>query len=185
MSININCVSDKPTFTNYFSEPIVLPERAELTLVKANMNIPILEVSAVSLPGVSAAEYNSAACEINIDGIVTTISFQDIYDAYAGFNAYDIDNTVAIGEFYSGFYQLFPNHKLLVDAPNPPPAGNPGAYQKIPFIKILAAAINSKYEFYTITGIAETEDTELQTNTDWEGAGGIQTNRGSDQSTIS
>lgn len=184
MSININCVSDKPTFTNYFSEPIVLPERAELTLVKANMDIPILEVSAVTVPGIAPADYNKVACEVNIDGIVENITYQNLYDAYALFNAYDIDNTVLIGDFYGGEYELFPNHRLLVDGPIPPPAGNPGQYQKIPFIKILAAAINAKYEFYTITGIAENLATDEQNNTDWEGAGGIQTNRGSAESII-
>ena len=56
MSININCVSDKPEFVNYFSENIILPERCETTLVKCNMDIPFVKLVAVKVPEIALAD---------------------------------------------------------------------------------------------------------------------------------
>ena len=49
MSINISVVSDKPEFTNFFSEQITLPTNCEATMVKANIDIPLLTTTVLNL----------------------------------------------------------------------------------------------------------------------------------------
>ena len=70
MSININVVSDKPEFTNFFSEQIVLPSNCEATMVKANMDIPLLQMVAVRVPVVIIGNRGEIACYVTIDGIL-------------------------------------------------------------------------------------------------------------------
>ena len=83
MSININLVSDKPNFQNFFSEPITLPERAELVMTKVNMDIPVIHAIATEVPFIPVANYNDTALTCNLDGVVVSITWQNLYDAYA------------------------------------------------------------------------------------------------------
>jgi hypothetical protein len=176
MSININLVSDKPNFKNFFAEGITLPERAELVMTKANLEIPVVKVVATTIPLVSALNYNDICLQVNIDGVMVDLTWQDLYDGYASLNAIDIDNQVTIGNFYGGQYELFPNHRFEMTDP----AVGSTRYTKISFNKILAKTLDLKYIFYKIEAEEENRATDQQQNVEWYGAQGvITTNRGS------
>ena len=115
MSININLVSDKPNFKNFFPEGITLPERAELVMTKANMELPVIEVIATTIPLVGT--YTDTCLTCNIDGINVILTWADLYDGYTALSAVDIDNNVAIDDFYSRQYELFPTMPQLIEFP--------------------------------------------------------------------
>ena len=163
MSININLVSDKPNFKNFFSEPITLPERAELVMTKVNMDIPIIHAIATEVPFIPVANYNDTALTCNLDGVLVTISWQELYDAYASLNAEDIDNTIAIAKFYSSLYQLFPNYRIEQEDPANPLL----RYTKLSFNKILATALDTKFLFYNVTGEQENLNINQNQQTSW------------------
>ena len=101
MSINIGLVSDKPEFTNFFSENVTLPVNSEAVLVKANMDIPVLTLNAVIVPFVEAGGRGERILSCIIDGIEKTISWQNIYDAHTQLASDDIDSGVTADEYLS------------------------------------------------------------------------------------
>tara|TARA_S200002703_G_scaffold67100_2_gene58299 strand:- start:3920 stop:5944 length:2025 start_codon:yes stop_codon:yes gene_type:complete len=174
MSININLVSDRPNFKNFFSDGITLPERAELVMTKANLELPVIEVIATTVPLVNTVTDTALTC--NLDGILVTLTWEDLYDGYVALGSVDIDATVTIDDFYSGQYELFPNYKFEMTDP----AVITTRYTKLSFNKILAKALDLKYLFYNIEAEPEMIATNQQQSVDWFGAEGqINTNRGS------
>ena len=174
MSININLVSDKPNFKNFFPEGITLPERAELVMTKANMELPVIEVIATTIPLVGT--YTDTCLTCNIDGINVILTWADLYDGYTALSAVDIDNNVAIDDFYSGQYELFPDYRFEMEDPTTATI----RYTKLSFNKILAKALDLKYDFYNIESEEENRATQAQQNVEWYGASGvINTNAGS------
>ena len=102
MSININLVSDKPEFTNYFSQSVVLPERAEIVMNKANMNIPLLTAVGVNVPEVDVADRTDICLVCMVDGIDVNVTWQDLFTAHTALSAEDVDNGVTENNYFSG-----------------------------------------------------------------------------------
>ena len=152
MSININLVSNKPEFNNFFSEQIVLPSNAEATMVKANMDISVLQTTSVRVPYIAADPGVRAetACYVTIDGIVHSITWDDIYNAHTALAATDIDAGITSDEYYSGFYEYLPNNKIFALDNG---TGEPKT--KLDFPRVFAYAIANEFEFY---------DTSIQLN---------------------
>ena len=155
MSINIGLVSDKPEFTNFFSENVTLPINSEAVLVKANMDLPLLTLTSVTVPIIVAAQRGDTACEVEIDGIVKDITWTNIYDAHTALAADDIDAGVTADEYFSGNFEYIPNNQLHVIS-----VGGQ-IKSKLNFPLVLGTAIESQYEFYTVEVHLDKKATDL------------------------
>ncbi len=113
MSINISVVSNKPEFTNFFSNQITLPTNCEVTMVKANLDIPLLVTTEVEVPFIVGVARPETACFITIEGIVNAVTWTEIYNAHTALAATDIDAGVTADEYFSGNYVYMPNNKLF------------------------------------------------------------------------
>ena len=143
MSINIGLVSDKPEFSNYFSQQIVFPVNAESTLVKANIDIPLLQMVSVKVPALTVGQRANACLQVMVDGIFVNLTWTDLYTAHTNLNATDVDAGVTADQYFSGDYEYIPNNTLF--------AIDPGTTEpdiKLSFIEVLAQAMIEKYEFY-------------------------------------
>ena len=154
MSININLVSDKPEFTNYFSESVVLPERAEIVMNKANMNIPIVKVVGITVPEVLLAARTDTCLSVLLDGIEINISWRDLFNAHTALAAEDIDEGVGENEYYSGEFQYLPNYPAYYIKLLPLPVEYK---KKLNFMDVVAKAIDTKAVFYTVKNEANYE----------------------------
>lgn len=145
MSINISVVSDKPEFTNFFSEQITLPVNCEATMVKANIDIPLLVTTEVNVPSIEAGQRAEAACFVTIEGIQSAISWTEIYNAHTALAATDIDAGVTADEYFSGNYVYMPNNKLFSIDP-----GTNEPKTKLDFPVVFAKAIEDNFAFYSV-----------------------------------
>ena len=155
-SLNINTISNKPHFKNYFSDPITLPKNSMISLPKSNLKIPINIQPVVRAPLVLAGDYGQAAIEIGIDGLFINITWQEIYDAHSSFNTTndsceDINlgegsNPGTIANYYAN-YKYLPNAANIYLGQNVADANFTNKI-KIPFDQVLAKAIDTKLEFY-------------------------------------
>ena len=50
-SLNINTISNKPHFKNYFSDPLTFPKNAMISLPKTNLQVPVLVAPRVHIVG--------------------------------------------------------------------------------------------------------------------------------------
>ena len=155
MSINIGLVSDKPEFTNFFSENVTLPVNSEAVLVKANMDLPLLTLTSVTVPPIVAGNRGETACEVEIDGIVKNITWTDLFTAHTTLAGDDIDAGVTADEYFSGNYEYIPNNQLHVIS-----IGGQ-IKSKLNFPIVLGTAIESKYEFYTVEVHLDKNATDL------------------------
>jgi len=145
MSINISVVSNKPEFTNFFSNQITLPTNCEVTMVKANLDIPLLVTTEVRVPPVVIGQRAETACFVTIEGIQNQISWTEIYNAHTALNATDIDAGVTADEYFSGNYVYMPNNKLF--------STDPVVFEpktKLDFPTVFAKAIDTNFAFYTV-----------------------------------
>lgn len=147
MSINIGLVSDKPEFQNFFSQSIALPFNAESTLVKADMEIPVVQMIAVKVPRIDPP-YTDTAFIATIDGIVEPITWADLYTAHTALAGSDLDAGVSQASYFSGDFEYIPNFRLV--AVNL--FGLADDFSKINFNSVVAHALDTKYEFYQIIG---------------------------------
>ena len=153
-SININTISKKPNFINYFSEPITFPPNAQVALPKANFQVPIVVNPVIKIPRVLAVNYDDSCLDIMIDGVLLVITWRNIYDAHVRFetanqSAEDIGSANTIDEYFAN-YQFLPNNGCVWLAPNQADATLTNK-MKIPFDAILADAISNKFNFYRAT----------------------------------
>ena len=154
MSINIGLVSNKPEFTNFFSENVTLPVNSECVLAKANMDIPVITVTAAVVPFVDNASRGEPILDVQIDGIEHSLSWTDIYTAHTVLAQDDIDAGVTADQYLSGSYEYFPTTTLTgFDA------ATTSFKSKLNFPTVLAQAIDTKYEFYTVEAdVVKTEN---------------------------
>ena len=146
MSININLVSDKPEFNNFFSEQIVLPSNAEATMVKANIDISVLQMVGVKVPFIAIGNRGITCLYIKIDGITVNISWTDLYNAHTALAATDIDAGVTATEYFSGEYQYIPNNVAILTK-----VITVTDYAKLQFADVLAQAIEAEMSFYNVS----------------------------------
>ena len=153
-SININTISKKPNFINYFSEPITFPPNAQVALPKANFQVPIVVNPVIDIPKVLEVNYDDSCLDVRIDGVALPITWRNIYDAHVRFetanqSAEDIGTVNDIDEYFAK-YKFLPNNGCVWLAPNQADAFITNK-MKIPFDAILADAISNKFNFYRAT----------------------------------
>jgi len=141
-SINIQTVSNKSEFTNYFSEPITFPKNSMMTLSKANLKLPVVVSPLVQVPDVSG-DWTSVAFRVEIDGIHHNVLWDDIYNAH---------NDLPGAEFFfnrddwAQNYVYLPCNQIILYNN----ATNQGEV-KTDFNTILARAITNKFAFYSVS----------------------------------
>jgi len=148
-SLNINTISDKPQFRNYFSSPLTFPKNSNIALPKANLQIPILVQPELKVPNVGVGNYGRTAFACQVDGISAAISYQDLFDAHvtlAGENFSSEDMTGTVQNYYEN-YSFLPNNGVLFNSENEDNA-NLTNKMKIPLSMIMCKALNTKYNFY-------------------------------------
>ena len=149
MSLNINTISDKPQFRNYFSDPLTFPKNANVALPKANLQLPILVQPELTVPNVGAGNYGLPAFFCQVDGILENISYQDLFNAHVALEQYSTENLsvgLTIDEYYAN-YKFLPNNGVLINSEgiNSTDLEN---RMKIPLSMIMCQALNNKFNFY-------------------------------------
>ena len=147
-SINIQTISDKAEFNNYFSEPITLPKNAMIAMPKSNMSVPLSVMPQVNAPQLSALDILKTAFKVEIDGINLDITWKDLYDSHVQIPGNEFIPVGGEGDYYAGFgndgYVYLPNSRPLMFN-----AGFVNNVQaKTDFNTILANAITNKFDFY-------------------------------------
>lgn len=143
MSINIQTISNKSEFTNYFSQPITFPKNAMVSLPKANFQVPVFVSPEIVAPIILNGEETNTALTCEIDGISIDITWNDIYVAHSALPG--CENIAAIGvNAYYGNYTYLPCNQLLFSR-----GGN--LEIRTDFNTILAKAIDDKFDFYSVT----------------------------------
>ena len=156
MSINIGLVSNKPEFTNFFSENVTLPVNSECVLAKANMDLPVITVTAAVVPFVDNVSRGEPILDVQIDGIEHSLSWTDIYTAHTALAQDDIDAGVTADQYLSGSYEYFPTTTLTgFDA------ATTSFKSKLNFPTVLAQAIDTKFEFYTVEAQVDKIENDL------------------------
>ncbi len=153
-SINIQTLSNKSEYKNYFSEPITFPKNAMVSMPKANLQVPTYVSPIIETPTLfntlSPGAYDVVACAVEIDGIRVDVSWRDIYDSHVFLESAEEIQNYTIDNYYNdnatdSNYQYFPNNQFVFY--------NSVAAQdrvKTDFNTILAHAINAKYDFYDV-----------------------------------
>lgn len=157
MTLNINTISDKPQFKNYFPDPLTFPKNANIALPKANLQIPVLVQPQLSAPNMGAGNYNSNAFFAQVDGVGVSITYQELYDAHKflggvaapgspnNYSSEDLTNS-NIDNYYAN-YKFLPNNGVVYSARNEGDLTVTNK-MKIPLSMIMCRALNNKYEFY-------------------------------------
>ena len=154
MSLNIETTSDKPNFINYFSDPLTLPQYANVVLTKTNLSVPIIVSPLVRMPLISVANRVHTAIQVGIDGVVGNITWTDLYTAANWYfvNNYGLDRIDTAAKFFSGTYEFVPNQQIVLNCIDEGAALGTATSNKmkVGFNQILAKAINDKFLFYNV-----------------------------------
>ena len=151
MSINTVLVSDRTQFRNFFSDGITLPAHSNVALTKLSMEVPVFTQTSLYVPLIAAADRNSNALLITIDGIQRDITWTDLYNAFVDYPSFgdqsDAEKEMTENAFFSGAYPFFINNDLYLSVD-----GN-NFESKCPPMYMLARAIQEKYQFYDINNV--------------------------------
>ena len=175
MSINAILTSDKANFSNYFSDPIVMPSNSQVALTAASITLPYF-VQNVLIPPVleTVAERVDLALRVTIDGIAKDINWREIYNAYRSYGGIGtLEPNLTEDLFFGGSYEIFTNNKITCFS-DPANAASDG--EKPTLNWVLAAAIDARFEFYAVSDastwtepkvswIADTTDGTVQRST--------------------
>ena len=118
-NLNIICKSDKTEFTNYFSEPLVFPVNAEISLLKANLTVPVLAQQLMEIPEIPLANRADSWIDVVIDGVSQSFTWSDFYGGWNSIAGYEQNLGVTQNQFYNGEFRMFFNNpfKVTDDAP--------------------------------------------------------------------
>ena len=144
MSINIQTVADKTIYENYFQDTITFPINSQIALTKCNMEVPVFVQNVLKVPDIPPGAYNSTILDINIDGLVKTLTFQDLYDAWRSLTLL-IEPGLNIATFYSGNYEIFTNNQLNLRTQPSAPLNDA---ERPTFSRCLAKAIDREFAYY-------------------------------------
>ena len=150
MSINAILTSDKANFSNYFSDPIVMPGNSQVALTTASITLPYF-VQNVLIPPIleTEDERTSFALRVNIDGIAKSISWREIYNAYRSYGGIvSLEPNLTEDLFFGGSYEIFTNNKITCSSA-PANAARDGEKPTINWA--LATAIDAEFEFYAVS----------------------------------
>ncbi len=150
-SINIQTVSNKSEFTNFFSEPVTFPKNSMIALTKACTSFPVSICPEIYAPLLDAAGIAETALRIEIDGLTENLSWADIYEAHRLVSGAEDFAAGGAALYYggeaNGGYPYLPNSRpMLFNA-----AFTNNAQSKTDFNTILALAISRKFDFYKVT----------------------------------
>ena len=161
MSINIQTISNKSEFTNYFSQPITFPQRTMIAMPKANLQLPVFVNPQIKYPPIADANKDNVCLNITIDGINADISWNDIYEAHKQDEGVENITGMTFDE-YMGNYTFLPNGQLVYQILAPF-----SQKTKTAFNTILSRAINNAYSFYKLTPSPKFAQTELKYKNDF------------------
>ena len=156
-NINIICKSDKCEFTNYFSEPIVVPKHAEICLNKASFTVPILCQQLLTIPSIPVANRTDNWIDVIIDGVLKKFTWRNFYDAWALFvDGEEQSLGVTENQFYDGTFQMFLNNPVKQVVPG----AAPSVLYKTTFQETFANMVDVEMEFYSVYPRAHWERNE-------------------------
>lgn len=144
-NLNIICKADKTEFTNYFSEPLVFPVNAEISLLKANLTVPVLAQQLMEIPEIPLANRADSWIDVVIDGVSQSFTWSDFYGGWNVIAGYEQNLGVTEAQFYNGEFRMFFNNpfKVTDDAPFK-------VEYKTSFQEAFASMVNTKFLFYDV-----------------------------------
>lgn len=149
MSINIQTLSNKSEFTNYFSQPITFPQRTMIAMPKANLQLPVFVNPEIKYPNIRDANKNDVCLNITIDGINNDINWNDLYEAHKQVEGIENINGMTFDDYMTN-YTFLPNGQLVF-------LQGGGLETKTSFNTILSVAIHNAYKFYNVTPSSKIE----------------------------
>lgn len=157
-NLNIICKSDKCEFSNYFSEPLVFPKNAEISLVKGNLTVPVLAQQELKVPAIPAGGRTTTWLETTIDGIFKDYTWRDLYTAWAGITG-GLEQTEGVteNEFFDGNFVFFLNNPYKEMS-----AAATNTQRKVSFQEALSDMIDAKYLFHKIRPSVRYERNETE-----------------------
>tara|TARA_R110000787_G_C13413548_1_gene444365 strand:+ start:26 stop:1900 length:1875 start_codon:yes stop_codon:yes gene_type:complete len=137
----LQLTTDKPEFSNFVNDTLVLKENSKVCLNKASFSIPTIVNRLLELPLIlDPADYTNKFFTVFLNGIEHPITYQEFYDNYSLFDDF---NQPPIDEFYNGAYQLWiDNVPLMLDN-----TGNLNSMST--FSDVLVQCCNTKFNYYT------------------------------------
>lgn len=157
-SLNVVLTSDKAQFQNYFSDPIILPKNASVTMTKANLVLPVFVQNILRVPELTIAERGEVCLQVVIDGIYKDITWTDLFTAYSEYeNITQIEPTLSANKFFSGTYEFWTNNYVYLE-------GSPGGTadgDKPKISWVISRAITNAFLFYEATDCSEYEDISI------------------------
>tara|TARA_R110002020_G_scaffold118361_3_gene270590 strand:+ start:279 stop:2345 length:2067 start_codon:yes stop_codon:yes gene_type:complete len=157
-SLNVVLTSDKAQFQNYFSDPIILPKNASVTMTKANLVLPVFVQNILRVPELTAPERAEVCLQVVIDGIYKDITWSDLFTAYSQYeNITQIEPTLSADKFFSGTYEFWTNNYVYLEGS--PAAAADGDKPKISWV--ISRAITNAFLFYEATDCSEYEDISI------------------------
>ena len=174
-NLNIICKADKCEFVNYFSEPLVFPKNAEISLVKANLTVPVLAQQELIIPLIPPTLVNPPAppivyrddiwIKVVLDGIEQEYSWTDLYTAYASISGLEqFGGAPTADSFFSGEFVMFTNNPLRFTD-----EAAPGSLlYKTSFQETFAKMVDTDFAFYNVVPyvkwVRNETDEPLETN---------------------
>ncbi len=154
MSINIQTISNKSEFTNYFSQPITFPQRTMIAMPKANLQLPVFVNPQIKYPPIKDAEKDDVCLNITIDGINNDVTWNDLYEAHKQVEG--VENITGMTfEEYMRDYIFLPNGQLIF-------LKGADILTKASFNDILSVAIHNAYKFYNVTPSSKIQQDSLK-----------------------
>jgi len=154
MSINIQTISNKSEFTNYFSQPITFPQRTMIAMPKANLQLPVFVNPQIKYPEIIIGDQDNVCLNITIDGINNDITWFDLYSAHIQIEGIENITNMTFDEYMKD-YTFLPNGQLIF-------LQGANILTKASFNDILSVAINNAYKFYNVTPSSKIEQDSLK-----------------------
>ena len=150
----LQITGDKPEFSNFIGDTLILKEKSKVCLNKASFSIPVLVNRTCILPNTGAVgiDYTKPFFTIFLNGIEIDFTYQDFYDAYIFLSGFE---NPTIADFYGGGYQLYIDNLCtfndLVD----------NEFDRPNFTAIMAQACSTKFDYYNFGVQNKTEITNI------------------------
>lgn len=154
MSINIQTISNKSEFTNYFSQPITFPQRTMIAMPKANLQLPVFVNPQIKYPNIEDADKDDVCLNITIDGINNDVTWNDLYEAHKQIEGIENITNMTFEEYMTN-YTFLPNGQLIF-------LQGADLLTKASFNDILSVAIHNAYKFYNVTPSSKIQQDSLK-----------------------
>ena len=145
---SIQITGNKSEFKNFITDPIILEPNSKICLNKASFAIPVWTQKYITIPGLTQAPDDERAYNmfyIDINGVDEAITWREFYTAYVAENADEGFENVTEDQFFDGSYKFMVNNII-----NYFTVVGGTRVTKVQFLRVLARAINNKYNFFKI-----------------------------------